>query len=458
MGVVTADVSLAWLQNIVNSIRIGRSGYGFLLSKNGTYVTHPKDPWIMNETIFSVAEAKEDKYLRELGRAMIRGDSGFVPVESPLAGTCWMSYAPLPSNQWSLGVLFPKGELLADIARLNHTVLFLSLGGFLFILAVVVFISRSITKPLRELSAATREVAKGNLDAAVPSIRSKDEVGTLAESFDYMKRSLKQYIADLTETTAAKERIESELKIAREIQMGILHKMFPPYPGRAEFDIYAMLEPAREVGGDLYDFFFIDENRLCFTIGDVSGKGVPASLFMAITNTLTKTKATQGLKAEEILNMVNHDLSVDNPSLMFVTLFLGILDIQTGELNYCNGGHNPPYLVRAGGRIEPMEPTGGLALGVMEDFAYQAKKVFLYKGDTLFLYTDGVTEAMDPRGALFSDERLRKVLRRLKDADLKDVISGVMEKVQAFAGDAPQMDDITMMILRFYGQGETRHT
>ncbi len=456
MGVVTADVSISWLQKIVSSIRIEETGFGFLLSKNGTYVTHPRDPWIMHETIFSVAEARKDKYLRELGRAMIRGDSGFVPVESPLAGKCWMSYAPLPSNHWSLGVLFPKDELMADIARLNRIVLFLSLGGFLFILAVVVLISRSITRPLRELSAATREVAEGNLDVVVPAIRSRDEVGTLAESFDYMRRSLKEYIRELTETTAAKERIESELKIAREIQMGILHKIFPPFPERAEFDIYAMLEPAREVGGDLYDFFFVDEEHLCLSIGDVSGKGVPASLFMAITNTLTKTKASQGLRAEEILNTVNHDLSVDNPSLMFVTLFLGIFNIQTGELIYCNGGHNPPYVVRAGGSIEPLESTGGLALGVMEDFEYRSKKITLHRGDSLFLYTDGVTEAMDPQGALFSDERLRRELRTLKNASLKDVVTAITDKVKTFAGEAPQMDDITMMILRFYGEGKEK--
>jgi sigma-B regulation protein RsbU (phosphoserine phosphatase) len=315
-----------------------------------------------------------------------------------------------------------------------------------------VLIARSITRPLRSLSDAAGEIATGNLHVDLPVIRGGDEVARLSGSFDHMRASLEQYIRDLTETTAAKERIESELKIAHDIQMGILHKIFPPFPDRHEFDIYATLVPAKEVGGDLYDFFFMDEDHLCFTVGDVSGKGVPASLFMAITNTLIKTKATRGLSPEDVLSRVNEDLAMDNPSVMFVTLFLGILNIRTGELAYANGGHNPPYLLRAGGEVVPLEMTGGVALGVVENFAFRSRHVTLEPGDALFLYTDGVTEAMNARDELYGEERLVPELERLREAPMKELIDGVTASIQAFVQDAPQTDDITMMRLIYKGQ------
>ena len=453
MGVVTADISLSWLEKIVTSIKIAQTGYGFLLTKNGTFVTHPDSDLIMNETIFSVAEARGDSQMRELGRRMIKGQSGFVPFESLITGKqCWMVYAPLSASGWSLGVLFPQDELMADISHLNRTVFFLSLVGFLLILGVIVLIAGSITRPLRVLAKATEDIGSGNLDIEIPPITSRDEVGKLAESFTYMKSSLKKYIKELTETTAAKERIESELEIARDIQAGILHKVFPPFPDKDEFDIYATVEPAREVGGDLYDFFFMDEDHLCFTVGDVSGKGVPAALFMTIIMTLIKTRATQGLTADAIVNRVNQTLSSDNPSLMFVTLFLGILNVRTGELQYCSGGHNPPYLILADGDIQPLETTNGIILGVMEDFSYQSKEITMRKGDSIFIYTDGVTEAMNEKEEWFSERRLEKELALLKKRPAEEVVAGILEKIRVFSTGVQQSDDITMMIITFYGE------
>ncbi len=451
-GVVTADISLSWLRTIVSSIKIGETGYGFVITKNGTFVVHPDNTLVMNQTLFSLAEARSDGTLRETGRDMIHGKSGFVSFKSTITGKmCWMVYAPLKSSGWSIGVLFPQDELMADITRMNRTVVLIGVVGFVFLFMVIILIAGTITKPLRLLSGPARSIATGDLDIAVPAVGTGDEVGELARSFDYMKNSLKQYISDLTETTAVKERIESELKIAHDIQMGILPKVFPPFPDMPEFDLYALLEPAREVGGDLYDFFFLDNDHLCFHVGDVSGKGVPASLFMAITKTLIKTKAEKDMTPEEILEGVNRDLSMDNPSLLFVTLFLGILNIRTGELRYCNGGHNPPWIVRADGNASTLEMTGGMALGVMEDFVYQSKTITLAEGDTIVVYTDGVTEAMNERFDLFSDQRLEEVIRSLRDASVEGVIKGILEKVKEFCHDVEQTDDITMLVIRFNG-------
>jgi len=454
LGVVTADVSLSWLQSYVSGIRIAQSGYAFLISKNGTFVTHPDQGLVMNQTIFTLAEARRDPRLRAIGRDMIAGKTGFVPFTSILTGKrCWMVYAPLPSNGWSLGVLFPQEELMADVTRLNRRVLLLAIGGFILLFVVIVVLSRTITRPLRSLAGATDRIASGDLDGPLPSIRSRDEVGTLAASIASMQEALKQYIQELTETTAAKERIESELKIARDIQMGIVPKLFPPFPSREELDIYADLVPAREVGGDLYDFFFLDGQTLCLTVGDVAGKGVPAALMMAVTQTLVKGKAAPGMSPEAIVRGVNHDLSQDNPSVTFVTLFLALLDVRTGRLRYCSAGHNPPYLLRSQGEVKPLPLTGDTVLGVMEELVYHAREVTLSPGDALFLYTDGITEAMNQEGELFGDQRLAQALKGLCTQDARPLAQGVFEAVEGFVQGAEQADDMTVVALRFKGEG-----
>lgn len=452
MGVVTADVSLFWLQEIVDSIKIAESGYAFLITKNGTFVSHPDSDIIMNETIFSIAERESDGFMRELGRKMIHGGSGFVPFRAIVTGKkCWMAYAPLSSSGWSLAVLFPQDELMEGIFRLNKTVLLLGTGGLAVVLLLIILISESITRPLRTLSKVTEEIGFGNLEVELPKMKSEDEVGKLCHSFDYMKISLKNHIQQLKETTAAKERIESELQIARNIQMGILHKIFPPFPHRKEFDIYATLDPAKEVGGDLYDFFFVDEHRLCFAVGDVAGKGVPAALFMAIVMTLIRTTATSVSTADAILNGINRSLSSNNPSLMFVTVFLGILNIQTGEVEYGNGGHNPPYVISPKAGLRQIATTGDMALGVVEDFSYHPKKIVLEKDDSIFLYTDGVTEAMNEQQEMFTEERMVQELKAMRDEQHERVLEGMLEILKNYSRNVEQADDITMMMIKFKG-------
>jgi len=452
LGVLTADISLEWLQEIVSSIKIFESGYGFLISRNGTVVTHPFKDLIMHETIFSVAEAREDVHLRRIGREMIRGESGFVPFTSIVTEhKCWMAYCPVPSTGWSLAVIYPQDELMADVVNMNRTIFLLFLVGLFLLLGVIVFNARSITKPLRMLARATRVISTGNLDAEFPQIKSKDEVGNLSESFVYMQNSLKRYIQDLTETTAAKERIESELKIAREIQMSIIPKIFPPFPDRPEFDIFACIEPAKEVGGDLYDFFFIDDDHICFMIGDVSGKGVPASLFMAVTKTLFKANTGEGIRPDEILVRLNNELSRDNDSCMFVTIFCGILNTKTGEVLYSSAGHNPPLFLCRDKEAEYLGTPGGIAVGALEGLSFKTERLVLHPGECLFMYTDGVTEAANLRDELFSEKKLRDDLSPLRDRPIKDIVSSLMEKIEDFSQGAPQADDITVMILKYFG-------
>lgn len=452
MGIVTADISLDWLEKIVSSIEIYKTGYGFLISKNGTIVTHPNGGMIMNETIFSLAEQRGDKELREIGRKMISGQSGFVPLVGFNSNKkYWMFFAPLSTSGWSLGVLFPEDELMSDITRLNRNVLIIGIAGLSIVLTMIVLISRSITKPLRVLADATKDIAVGNLDTQIPTPKSGDEVGRLTDSFIYMERSLKNYIRELTETTAAKERIESELAVAREIQMSILPKIFPPFPSRKEFSIFAAIEPAREVGGDFYDFFFVDDDHLFFCIGDVSGKGVPASLFMAVTKTLIKAKTSYGMAPSETLLLVNNELCVDNETAMFVTIFSGILNTRTGECLYSNGGHNPPYIFSKNIGLRVLEDNLGSALGISERSTYLTGRITLKPGDGIVLFTDGVTEAMDSTGKMYSEERLMDFLANQRDFNPEDIIRGTLAEIVSFSSGTPQADDITLMAIKYSG-------
>ena len=360
---------------------------------------------------------------------------------------------------WYIAVAVPIREIQLPARILVTRQIFIISLIFLGSLIVAYLLVTQISHPLNLLASYARELPTSDFtseeEESSPidnlSAKYKDEVGRLAESFVFMRAELRKNVKELMETTAAKERIESELQIAHDIQMGILPKIFPPFPERDEFEIYATLEPAKEVGGDFYDFFFIDNQHLCFVVGDVSGKGVPASLFMAVSKTLIKMEATRAIPSAEVMNRVNRNLSVDNPSLMFVTLFFGILNVHTGELEYCLGGHDPPYIIRTSGDIELLALTDGMMLGVNEDFRYESRKTVIHKGETIFLYTDGVTEAMNPDESLFTEQRLEKTLAQWREKDTTTIINSVRETVRKFSEGTPQSDDITLLALKFYG-------
>jgi len=334
---------------------------------------------------------------------------------------------------------------------------FLLFAIFLVSVLVVYFLVNRVSQPLNHLIAHVKRLATHDFSTPVTnqagivqlSQNSKDEIGELATSFLSMEGALQQTIENLKATTAAKERIESELQIARDIQMSLLPRIFPPFPKRSEFDLYATIEPARQVGGDFYDFFLIDDERLCFTIGDVSGKGVPASLFMAITKMLWRVVANKHARPDKALADLNKELCRDNESVMFVTVFYGILHFLTGELEYSNGGHNLPFFLSHNGKTQLLENTGGMALGVMEEVTFKTKTITLQAGEGLFLYTDGVTEAMDRAGNLFTEPRLQDCLRGVNGGSPTEVIRNALEAVKQFTAGAEQSDDITTLAIRY---------
>jgi phosphoserine phosphatase RsbU/P len=268
-----------------------------------------------------------------------------------------------------------------------------------------------------------------------------------------METMLQNYLKNLTETTAAKERIESELSIAHKIQMGILPRDIPAFPDHDDFDLYVIMEPAKEVGGDLYDYFMLDENRLFFLIGDVSDKGVPAALFMAVTKTLFKSNALSGnASVDEIMGKVNQDLSHGNPWQMFVTVFAGVLDLSTGEIIYSDGGHEPPIILRANKDPEIIKKKGGPALCFFEDYHYECGSLQLNPGDSIVLYTDGVTEAMNKERTLFGAERIKKALTGYQAVTPLEILTmGLFQNVKIFAGGEPQSDDIAILTIQYFG-------
>ncbi len=451
-GVVTADVSLEWLVNSLTYIAPFKTGYSSILSQNGLFLTHPDPKLIMRESIFSVAEARGDASLREIGQEMIRGIPGFVPIRNLIQEQpAWLYYAPIPSTGWTLCVVVPQEAVFLNLYALNQRVLMIGVGGFLLLFIVVILISGNIVRPIRTLAHSTTEIAKGNLDVTLPEVDSNDEVGELTRSFEDMRVALKEYINQITVTTAAKERIESELKVARNIQMNFLPKHFPPFPEKREFDIFAHLEPAKEVGGDLYDFFLLDDDHLFFSVGDVADKGVPAALFMAVTKTLMKGIAMQGLPINEILARVNEELARDNDTSMFVTVFCGILDCRSGRVAYSNAAHNPPVLIRNGRRPEWMKLPPGFLLGPLPGMTYTTVHVQLHPGDILLAYTDGVTEAMNAAKQLYSNDRLIQTLAGRPFPTIESVVEEVLRSVKDHAAGEPPSDDLTVLGLLFKG-------
>ena len=453
-GVVNADVSLDALTDLVASVKVLKTGYAALLTRNGMVLAHPLKDVVMNETFFSIAEARGDSAMRELGKKMIRGESGFILYESLAGVRSWMYYAPIRSTGWTLTVLFPEAELLENVTRLSVTMAAMGGVGIVLLIAAVVYITLSITRPLRQLAAATNEIAAGNFDVALPAAHSRDEAGMLAQNFDAMRKSLKDYIRNLTETTAAKERIQGELKVATDIQNSLLPRLFPPFPDRSEVDIFASMDSAKEMSGDFYDFFFIDERHLCFLIADVADKGVPAALYMMVAKTLLKSEVQRFGDPAQALASVNNTLAADNDTCMFATAFVAILDTFSGEVRYANAGHNPPLLIDADG-VRYLDVKSGFVLGPMPDSTYETEHAVLRPGDTFFLYTDGVTEAKNPVEALYGEQRLAAALRQVAAEETARMVAHVRAEVMRHAAGAPQSDDITLVAVTYRGGADS---
>ena len=350
-----------------------------------------------------------------------------------------------------------KPMRILDNARMkyvSHVIGFSAAILLVVILLYTLYLRRTVIKPITEVTAeAERFADKHDASRELRASGSRFEIGVLANSVHKMEEDLIQYIENLTRVTAEKERIGAELNVATQIQADMLPRIFPPFPERTEFDIYATMTPAKEVGGDFYDFFLIDDDHLGLVMADVSGKGVPAALFMVIAKTLIKNRAQMGGTPAEVLQYVNEQLCEGNDAELFVTVWFAILEISTGKGVAANAGHEHPAIRREGGEYELVIYRHSPAVATMSGIKFREHEFELHPGDRLFVYTDGVAEATDAGNQLFGTDRMLEALNEEPEAKTNELLQNVQKHIDAFVGDAPQFDDITMMGLYYYGTG-----
>jgi len=445
VGTMSADLSLTWLSNTISAVKPYPNSYSIMIGQSGSFFVHPDTTKLFYQSIFTETLEKPDTALANLGHAMQSGEEGMKQMMVN-GQKCYVFYKSLGNTGWSVGIVCLESDIFGSYFRLVNTVAVLIIIGMCIMLFVFSRIINKELTPLRQLSRQAETIASGHFNNPLPPSNRPDEIGKLSNSFRHMQQSLTEYIEELKETTASKTMIQSELQIASNIQMSMLPKIFPPYPDRNEIDIYGQLTPAKEVGGDLYDFYIRDE-KFFFCIGDVSGKGIPASLVMAVTRTLFRTISTHEALPDRIMASINKAIADDNESNMFVTLFIGVLDLPTGRMRYCNGGHDAPLLIGDSGTgLLPCEAN--IPIGIQNDWKFISQETIIDPQTTIFLYTDGLTEAENIHHEQFLDERLNATAIH-SSRKPKELIEQMTKAVREFVGEAVQSDDLTMLAIQY---------
>ncbi|MCL2488411.1 MAG: SpoIIE family protein phosphatase [Oscillospiraceae bacterium] len=457
-GVVGAGMELNALREIVVETSLGETGYAFIANGRGDMII---SDMVTIEDGAVISPNLTELFPGDTAARILEGGTGIERVQTD-GEDLFIAYAPLDTLPWSLSVVMSVEEVIAPATESERNIInltndavsgtdrmiFITLGIFALALLLTLAgnalmarrMAAGLARPIIELNTGAGIIGAGDLDYRL-DVKTGDEIETLSDAFNTMISSIKTITAD-------KERIGAELDVATKIQASMLPCIFPAFPNRKEFDIYASMIPAKEVGGDFYDFFLTDDNTLAVVMADVSGKGVPAALFMVIAKTLIKNNAQYGKSPKEVFEAVNNILCENNDADMFVTAFMGYLDIPTGLFTYVNAGHNPPLIRRNGGSFEWLPTKPGFVLAGMEGMRYKQDEVTLSTGDELFLYTDGVTEAVNNSNELFSDPKLLEVANDCRGLPLKEFAASVKREIDTFADGAEQADDITMLVLK----------
>lgn len=454
-GVVCVDLSINWMQKLINKAQIPDSGYAFLLSKSGRIVVHPRTEWIFSESIFTIAKKQNSQDLQKIGLKMIAAETGSSQFLAVDGRKLFAYYCPMESTGWSFGILFPEKNLFSRVGRLQNSFLLFGSCGLILLLSIIILVTIRITRPLKQLAVSAAEIGMGRLETHIPTFNRNDELGALTQVFHLMRDSLILQMEHLRKVTAEKEKIESELKVAQDIQKGILPAVLPPFPKCDYFEIAATLTPAKEVGGDLYDFFMLTPTKVCLVIGDVSGKGIPAALFMAVTQTLHRGVAHSGIvDPEYLVAQMNQSLCVNNKAGLFVTYLFSVIDFEAMNMTYTNAGHDPFFILKSSGDLlEPCE-RHGIPLGIKKNHPYKKSEIKLQVGDMLFFYTDGIPEAKNQNDEFFGLTRLKKCLEACAKQSLSpsEIEVTVQKAVNVFRGDAEQFDDIAIVCIKIISQ------
>ena len=451
IGVINTSLSLNWLSHTISAVKPFPNSYSIMIGRGGTYFVHPDSTKITRQTIFTQTLEHPDTALTALGHAMQRGEEGLKQMNID-GKDCYVFYKPLGQTGCSMAVVCPESDIFHGFDRLRNSVRAIVFVGLFLMLFFFIRVITSELQPLRRLAEEAETIASGQFDTQLPELQRIDEIGQLSQSFGNMQQSLVKYIEELKDTTIQKASIERDLSIASDIQMGMLPVKFPTKEDRDDVQLYASLTPAKAVGGDLFDFYFRDE-KLFFCIGDVSGKGVPASLFMAVTRSIFRTVSVHESMPDRIVTIMNRTIADMNKTNMFVTLFVGVLDLPTGRLHYCNAGHDAPLLVGAG--VGELSCDANIPVGFMPQWKYTLQEAHIFTGTTIFLFTDGLTEAEDINHAQFQMERVHEVAGQALAQQMqepKELIGSMAEAVHQFVGDAEQSDDLTMMAIQYIKQ------
>ncbi|MCR5586585.1 MAG: SpoIIE family protein phosphatase [Lachnospiraceae bacterium] len=465
VGVLGIDVLVADINSSIIYMGEDDSSYAMLVNEKGQVIAAPGISSSEEEIVDITERDKEtDKIIDELV-------SDTVGISKTKSGN-YYSHAPIKNVGWNLVVYTPgttvtdKVELVEGIItdssnatseslnNLIRRVVILFIVFLVLIIVISFFVSRAfskkLTKPIKSLHEDVKKISEGDFNVKA-KVLGNDEIGDLAWNFNYMTRAINEYMENLKKVTAEKERIGAELNVATQIQADMLPSIFPPFPEIKEFDIYATMNPAKEVGGDFYDFFLVDDNHIALVMADVSGKGVPAALFMVIAKTHIKNRTMMGGTPSEILAYVNDQLCEGNEAELFVTVWLGIIEISTGKGIAANAGHEHPVIRRAGGDYELVVYRHSPAVATMEGIRFREHEFEIHPGDSLYVYTDGVPEATNAENVLYGTDRMLDVLNNSKDVDLEERLKLVKKDIDKFVGDAPQFDDITMLGFDYYG-------
>ena len=462
VGVFGADISIERLSSILSDyIRMeneedpfynvspdnkGLLIYCFIIGPDGSYIVHPDKDRILKANYYDYASGRGAARYKEIGDAMRARETGEMITNVDGIRSC-VYYTPLLDSGWSMGIVVPTRRLFGPGFLFGSGIILLILLGLLM---VFLLNHRAIKKsaiPLMQLADSAKSIAAGRFDTEIPEIMTNDELRLLRDSFDFMQKSLAEYVEELKETTAQKASLERELDVARKIQMSMVPMTWPAFPERVDIDIFGCVTPAKAVGGDLYDFR-IRDGKLFFCIGDVSGKGIPAALVMTVVSSMFRMLSDSEDNPAKIVTSFNYSLSARNESLMFITMFVGVLDLSTGELQYVNAGHNAPILI-SGGKPRLLQVDSNLPVGIIQDWEFSLQKTRLTPGTVLFLYTDGLTEATRSGGQLFGEKRVMETLVGLdKKNSAEEIIAHMTDAVRDFVGDAEQSDDLTMLVMR----------
>jgi sigma-B regulation protein RsbU (phosphoserine phosphatase) len=453
-AIQTADIALHWLSELMceldsttkqNMFKDSESfpSYSFIVSHKGTIVAYPYKAELSYKTLY---EFLEDHDGLEDANEILSSNNGYTTVVQNNTGTMYvLFYSSIEHTGWTLVTIMPLKVILKPVGSIIGIFGILMLIGLIIVAVICRSAIRRVTMPITQFADSADEIASGNLSVELPTIKTKDEMLRLHNSFATMQKSLIQQIEETRSANEEKGRIESELNIARDIQMSMLPKTFPPFPDRNDIEIYGKQKPAKEVGGDLYDFYIRDE-KLFFCIGDVSGKGVPASLVMAVTRTLFRTISFKEALPERIMFGINNAMADNNESNMFVTLFLGVLDLPTGRLRYSNAGHNAPMLI--GQTIGLLPCAANVPLGVQTDWKFSQQETTIDLNTCIFLYTDGLTEAENAANEQFMEERMIEVAKGMSH-EPQQMIEQMFNAVHQFVGNAEQSDDLTMLAIQY---------